>query len=54
MAWVAAVLGLAAGLWSAVRVERGRLTIDRASDVTQLLGIEVLARLEDMKAGQLP
>jgi hypothetical protein len=54
IAWVAAVLGLAAGLWSAVRVERGRLTIDRASDVTQLLGIEVLARLEDMKAGQLP
>lgn len=50
----AALLGVAAGLGSAVRAERGRLTIDRASDVTHLLGIEVLARLEDMQVGQLP
>jgi uncharacterized protein involved in exopolysaccharide biosynthesis len=53
IAGLSALLGVAAGVGSAVRAERRRLTVDRASDVTHLLGIELLACLDDMRPGDM-
>ncbi len=51
---VATVGGLLAGLASAALAERARPTIDRPADIVRHLGVEVLARLDDMPAVQAP
>lgn len=56
-AWVlrgGVAAGLLLGFASALFAQRGRRTIDRASDLSRLLDIEVLARLEDFSPLQLP
>ncbi len=45
---LSALASLAAGLASAVRAEARRLTIDRAADLPRLLGIDILATLQDL------
>jgi uncharacterized protein involved in exopolysaccharide biosynthesis len=49
----AGAFGLAAGLASAAWAERRRRTFDRPADIVRLLGIDVLARLDDLPAAQL-
>jgi hypothetical protein len=44
---------LLAGLASAAWAERRRRTFDRPADIGRLLGIEVLARLDDLPAVQV-
>jgi uncharacterized protein involved in exopolysaccharide biosynthesis len=51
---VATLGGLLAGVASAVLSERARPTIDRPADIARHLGVEVLARLDDMPAVQTP
>ena len=51
---MAAGAGLCLGLASAVWAEWRRRTLDRPGDVTRALGLEVLARLEDMPVARLP
>ncbi len=45
---LSAAAGLAAGLAAAARAEARRLTIDRPADLPRLLGIEVLASLNEL------
>ncbi len=45
---LSAAASLAAGLASAARAEARRLTIDRPSDLPRLLGIEILASLQEL------
>ena len=49
----ASAFGVAAGLASAAWAERRRRTFDRPADIVRLLGIDVLARLDDLPAVQL-
>ncbi len=51
---LAMVGGLLAGLASAAMAERARPTIDRPADIVRHLGVEVLARLDDMPVAQTP
>lgn len=46
---LATLLGLAAGLASALRAERSLLTIDRPRDITRLLHIPVLASVPELR-----
>ena len=51
---MAAGAGLCLGLASAVWAERRRRTLDRPVDISRALGLEVVARLEDMPVARLP
>jgi uncharacterized protein involved in exopolysaccharide biosynthesis len=51
---VAILAGVLAGLASAVLAERARRTIDRPVDIVRHLGVEVLARLDDLPVAHAP